>query len=85
VTKPLPRRELRQLSADPRSVRRQHLARHLHACGSRPVLEALVAVDDGQPLDAVLEDFGRLPVRIYHEIGADEFPLNQFHLVKGRR
>jgi hypothetical protein len=35
--------------------------------------------------NAVLEDFGRLPVRIYHEIGAHEFPLNQFHLVKGRR
>jgi hypothetical protein len=61
------------------------LARHLHACGSQPVLEALIAVDDGQPLDAVLEDFGRLPVRIYHEVGANEFPLNQFQLVKGRR
>lgn len=49
-----------------RSARRQHLSRHLHAAGPRPVLEALLAVDNGQPLDEVLENFGRLPPELYH-------------------
>ena len=44
-----------------RSPRRQHLARHLHACGPRPVLEALLEIEAGRPLDAVLADFARLP------------------------
>ena len=39
-----------------RSVRRQYLSKRLHAAGSRPVLEALIAVDRGQPLDDVLEE-----------------------------
>jgi len=40
-----------------RSVRRQHLCKHLHAAGPRPTLEALIAVENGQLLDDVLEGF----------------------------
>jgi hypothetical protein len=57
-----------------RSARRRRLCSHLHAAGPRPVLEALIAVDGGQPLDDVLEDFGRVPADIYHAVGASSFP-----------
>jgi hypothetical protein len=53
-----------------RSARRIQLCAHLHAAGPRPVLEALIAVDSGQPLDEVLEEFGRIPVDIYHAVDA---------------
>ena len=45
---------------NPRSDRRQKQVKHLVACGERCVLEALIAVDNGQPLDLVLRDFERL-------------------------
>ena len=48
---------------NPRSERRQKQVKHLVACGERCVLEALIAVDDGQPLDLVLRDFERLSPR----------------------
>jgi hypothetical protein len=48
-----------------RSVRRQYLSKRLHAAGPRPVLEALLAVDGGQPLDDVLEGFARVPSSFY--------------------
>ena len=53
-----------------RSARRIQLCADLHAAGPRPVLEALIAVDSGQPLDDVLEDFGRIPVDICHAVDA---------------
>jgi Protein of unknown function (DUF3987) len=56
-----------------RSVRRQHLCRRLHAAGSRPVLEALLAVESGQPLDEVLEDFARVPSSFFSILGASSF------------
>jgi hypothetical protein len=56
-----------------RSARRIRLSTHLHAAGPRPVLEALLAVESGQDLDAVLEDFGRIPADIYHAVGASHF------------
>ena len=49
-----------------RSARRQRQARHLHRCGPRCILEALLAVDRGDSLDAVLADFERLPPETYH-------------------
>lgn len=49
-----------------RSPRRHQQSIHLHACGPRCILEALIAVESGQPLDAVLADFERLPPRVYH-------------------
>jgi hypothetical protein len=53
-----------------RSTRRLRLSAHLHAAGPRPVLEALIAVDSGQPLDDVLEDFARIPADIYRDVDA---------------
>ncbi len=52
-----------------RSRRPQHLAdqqrldlaRRLSNCGPRPVLEALLAVERGESVNAVLRDFARLP------------------------
>jgi hypothetical protein len=57
-----------------RSPRRRYLSARLHSAGPRPVLEALLAVESGQDLDAVLEDFGRLPADVYHAVGASHFP-----------
>jgi hypothetical protein len=57
-----------------RSARRQRLSAHLHAAGPRPVLEALISVSEGRPLDDVLEDFGRIPADIYHAVRANVFP-----------
>ena len=69
-----------------RNLQRFNVARHVHAAGPRPVLEALLAVEQGKPLDAVLEDFGQaVPARVYHEVGADDFPVDSFQLITGGR
>jgi hypothetical protein len=78
--------DLPQPSADgnpKRSARRQCLVVHLHDVGPRPVLEALIAVENGQSLDHVLEDFGRVPVSVYHDVGADVLPIERLQVVKG--
>ena len=49
-----------------RTARRQAQIAHLHRCGPRCILEALIAVDGGEPLDSVLADFERLPPSLYH-------------------
>lgn len=49
-----------------RSARRQRQTAHLHRCGERCLLEALIAVEGGEPLDSVLADFERLPPQLYH-------------------
>jgi hypothetical protein len=54
-----------------RTFRWQYLARHLHECGPRSVLEALLAVEAGTSLDAVSADFGRLPSTTYHLLPID--------------
>jgi hypothetical protein len=66
-----------------RSPRRQYLVRHLHACGERPVFEALLEVEAGRPLDAVLADFARLPAELYRVMGADLLPIDEWALVDG--
>ena len=58
---------------NPRSDRRQKQVKHLVACGERCVLEALIAVDSGQPLDAVLEDYARIPSCFFSILGASSF------------
>jgi hypothetical protein len=68
-----------------RSSRRQNLVARLHAAGQRPVLEALLEVAEGRPLDDVLEDFARIPPGIYHAIGADILPIDTIGLVEGGR
>jgi hypothetical protein len=70
---------------DPRSARRQRLALHLHRCGPRPVLEALIAVAKGQSLDAVLQDFCRLNASTYRRVGADKLPIPHEVVLKGRK
>lgn len=62
-----------------RSPRRQHLARHLHC----PVLEALLEIEAGRPLDAVLADFARLPAELYRVMGADVLAIDEWALVDG--
>ena len=62
-----------RVQAEQRSARRCRLVEHLRDCGDRPVLEALIAVANGSPLDRVLEDFGRLSPEVYRSVGADEF------------
>ena len=52
-------------NANPRSDRRQKQVKHLVACGERCVLEALIAVDNGQPLDLVLRGFEKLSPETY--------------------
>jgi hypothetical protein len=52
---------------DPRCEKRRRQVRHLVACGERCVLEALVAVDNGQPLDRVLLAFERLHPDAYKQ------------------
>jgi hypothetical protein len=59
-----------------RNACRQRLAKHLWQAGARPVLEALLEVDAGRPLDEVLERFGRIPARIYRTLGADVLTID---------
>ena len=70
---PAEARYLAEADVEERSVRRQYLCKRLHAAGSRPVLEALLAVDGGQPLDDVLEDFARVASSFYSILGASSF------------
>jgi hypothetical protein len=71
-----PRNQLRPF-LEARSSKRQRLVAHLHAAGPRPTLEALIAVESGQPLDEVLADFGRVAVSTYHSVGASELPISK--------
>jgi hypothetical protein len=59
-----------------RNARRQRLVKHLWQAGARPVLEALLEVDAGRPLDEVLERFGRIPPHIYRTLGADVLAID---------
>jgi hypothetical protein len=72
-------------SHDPRSARRQHLVHHLHAAGPRPVLEALLEVAAGQDLEAVLQRYQRIPVRIDLGLGTDVLPIDVITVIDGRR
>jgi hypothetical protein len=68
-----------------RTPSRQHLVRHLVECGTRPVLEALLAVAGGDELDAVLEDFARLRPETCRAIGANVLPIDSVTIVRGGR
>ena len=50
---------------NPLLERRQEQVKHLVACGERCILEALIAVDSGEPLDLVLRGFEKLPPETY--------------------
>jgi hypothetical protein len=79
------RPDIQQLYAEQRSARRQRLVAHLHRCGPRPVLEALVAIENGRPVDAVLEDFGRLQPDVFKAVGADVLPIDEVTVIDGGR
>jgi hypothetical protein len=66
-----------------RTPRRQRLVKHLIECGERPVLEALLAVEAGQDVDVVLEEFCRLQPEICEAVGADVLPIDQVTVVDG--
>jgi hypothetical protein len=68
-----------------RTARRQRLVAHLYAAGPRPVLEAMIEVATGEPLDDVLERYARIPVAAYHEIGANALPPINFFVIDGDR
>jgi hypothetical protein len=60
--------------SDHRTVRQQHLAKLLHACGPRPVLEAMRKVEAGCTVDEALSDLTSLSAAVYHAVGANDFP-----------
>jgi hypothetical protein len=62
-----------------RNQQRQQLVRRLHDAGPRPVLVALIEVENGEPLDVVLKRFGRLCSETYRILGADRLPIEEEH------
>ena len=76
-----PRRKPRDL----RSPRRQYLVLRLHRAGPRVVMEAMLELEPGPKLDAVLERYARIPADIYQALGADELPFHQLTIVRGGR
>ena len=66
-----------------RSARRQHLLRHLHAAGERPVMEACLELAEGRDFDEVLERFGRISVSVYRALGADRLPIDELIVIDG--
>ena len=54
------------MKASPLTQRlRLALAGHLRDCGQRAIVEALQAVERGQPVNSVLEQFSKLPTQTY--------------------
>jgi hypothetical protein len=49
------------------------------------VFEALIAVESGEPLDAVLEDFARLSAETFHKVGASKLPIPHEVVLKGKK
>ena len=68
-----------------RNSRWQHLVRHLHQCGPRPVFEAMLELEAGHDLDRVLERYARIPVGIYAAVGADVLPIDILAVLDGGR
>jgi hypothetical protein len=68
-----------------RTPRRQHLVRHLHRAGARPVLEAMLEVSTGRDLDQVLERYGKIPLEVYRALGASMLPIDAVSIINGGR
>jgi hypothetical protein len=47
------------------------------------VLEVLLEVAAGRALDAVLEDFARIPPSTYRAVGADVLPIHVVSVIEG--
>jgi hypothetical protein len=65
---------VRRRNIDARNPQRQRLARRLHRLGERPVLESLIALEQGQDLDSVLLEFGLLHASTLRALGAEVLP-----------
>jgi hypothetical protein len=61
---------------DVRSAERQRGVAHLVASGPRVVLEALLEVSKGKPLDDVLRRYRKVAVSTYRMLGADVLPIH---------
>jgi hypothetical protein len=49
------------------------------------MFEALLAVEFGQSIDDVLEEFGRIPVHVYHAVGAADLQVDRPVEIHGGR
>jgi hypothetical protein len=66
-----------------RSPRRQRLALRLHAAGPKAVFEAMLELEAGAPLDAVLEDYGCLDPEVLIALGGDALAIDEFGVIDG--
>jgi hypothetical protein len=67
------------------SAAMQRQAHHLHQCGPRAVLEALLEIARGTAIEAVLADYARLPSDLFCAVGADALPVQQLRTIRGGR
>ena len=68
-----------------RNARRQFLVSKLRDAGARPVLEAILEVESGHSVDAVLERFAAIPAATYHKVGADRLAIDSVAVIDGGR
>lgn len=64
-------------------VRRRELAEHLRQLGARSILEALLEVERGEPVDSVLASFGTLSPSAVAAVGGNRFPPLPIYVVAG--
>lgn len=55
-----------QDTGDPRSPRRQEGVLHVYDCGPRAVLELLIEVEKGTPLNTALRDYERVSPDVFY-------------------
>ena len=67
------------------SPTRRRLAGHLRSLGDRAIVEALIAVENGDSVDRVLVDFGRIDAGILRAVGGDRLPPLPIYAVGGAR
>ena len=78
MTRHVPKRQFqpsKKLQDARNSVRQQAVA-HLHASGPRVVMEAMLELEQGKPLDSVLRRYSRIPVATYRAVGAGILPIH---------
>jgi hypothetical protein len=70
------------LARDRYSPTRRRLAEHLRTLGTRALLEALLAVENGDSVDRVLSDFARLDLSTLRAVGGDRLPPVPLYIVE---
>ena len=78
MTRHVPKKRFRPSRGfqDARSAARQRGVAHLCAAGPRVVLEALLEISRGKPIDDVLLRYAKMPVSVYRAMGADVLPIH---------